>query len=395
MTTTIRYHNNSDDDGDDDVIERRSMNQHWKSKRKRWNWFRNDSTNVNSGDHHIMSGDSTGSSYSSGGAKREFLNLLRMNAKDRSLKRTILNIMRAKRVFQQSYGIVLPILFIVGLSLSSLLFPLEGDFHFSGLFSIPWWFLPVLFLSLPSYLLILLSVLIDPFLLTYMRDRCYHVLGTQLRSESNLETVKSMNLLVWSLSWIPTSLVCIFLKDKFWPHVSYGASLSPIFAMFCILLLVPPIIWMDQHRRGVLVFKENMSVFVVYCLCAVISLFVVIQFGLISGKLDGTITVKWGTIFIPVWLMLTVLIHLCPITCFLSVRGNSEFFAGLSFGSCIMCVGVLPLTIFMILLSMKLDNVIQLQLFHMFLPLYVFEIVLLFLLLMFGLPGIQDGLPEM
>ena len=153
-------------------------------------------------------------------------------------------------------------------------------------------------------------------------------------------------------------------------------------------------IWFNRYKRGILNFQQNISVFIVYCLCAVISLFIVVQFGLISGKLDGTIDYTWGSIFIPIWLMLTVIIHLCPITCFLSVRGNSEFFAGLSFGSCIMCIGVLPLTIFMILLSLKLDNKIHLQWFHLFLPLYVFEIVLLLLLLVFGLPGIQEGLPD-
>ncbi len=326
-----------------------------------------------------------------GGLRKEFLELLRKNVNDKNIKKKIDQVITTKKLFQKSYGIILPLLFFIGLCLCSILVPLqESQYSYLP----PWW-APFLFISLPSYLLIVLSILIDPFLLNPIKDNYYHVLGTQLYFPGDSETMKSVNLLVWSLGWIPTSLLCIFLKLRLWSNISFSIALIPLFTMCAILLLVPPIIWYSSYMRGKLAFHENLSVFVVYCLCAVIGLFIVIQFGLIAGKLDGTILGTWGVVFIPIWLLFIVVIFSCPLTCFLSLKSNSEFFAGLSFGSCIICSGILPLMTFMILLSLKLDNFLQIEWIYMFIPLYIFEGIGLFILCIFGLSAARDGyLPE-
>lgn len=325
--------------------------------------------------------------------KQQYIELLRMEASDKHIKRKIDHLMTVKKLFQISYAAILPFLFFIGLCVCSILVPM----HLSGFQSaiLPMWYTPFMMLSLPCYLLTVISLFLDPFLLSYIKRRYYSSLGTQSVYVGDIDFVKSVNLFVWSFSWIPLSIVCVVLKvHTLYDFVNYRMTFSPVFFTCVVLILAPPIIWLYKFNRGRLVsLTENRSVFTVYIWSTIVNIFIVIQFGLISGKLDGTIPATWGGVFTPMWLLFIVVILLCPVTCIITVTSNSEFFAGLSVGSCVMCSCVIPLLTFMILLSLKLDQSIAIQWGVLFMPLYIFELFITLFAALLMVNVFREGIP--
>jgi hypothetical protein len=310
-------------------------------------------------------------------------------AKHITYSRKIEAVNRTQQVFRCSYGLIFPFFFFLGLFLTSILVPLllDGTIDYDRYMFLT--SIPFLAISFPSYLMIAFGVVLDPVLLNHFKRQYHQVLGRKRSWYGDIDMIKAVNLFVWSMSWLPFCIACVYMKVLMFPDAGYRLCFLPVFLCCVLVIIVPPIVWLTKlFRRQSLV--QDHSSFFVYTCCAVLNLFVVIQTGLIAARLDSPSwslarhlpnavhDFDWGAIFTPIWMLFAIVFLGCPVACCSSIFGDSEFCGGMAYISCVSQCLMLPLEIFMIMFTVLLDGAASFAFIYAFVPLFIFEALVLY-----------------
>jgi hypothetical protein len=271
------------------------------------------------------------------------------------------------------YPTTIIVSFLIGLIYLSILAPLTLDGAIDTtpnnlwLISTPLWFLFVL----PILLFIFHFILVE--ILRQIAPRCTAVDETSIFFEHDILNMFPISM--GTVIWIPMIFLCSNLRMLIGiTPQSFRVSFIPlhIIAFLYVIVPIPVMLYYGRKKR-----RRQFTSFVVYCASSFINIFVSLQTGLISGKLDQAIDTYWMVILIPTIVLLLILmsslfIYLAILAPIMSCKyrwhehwySTPHFLIGTA-------VAVLPFLFSIILFSLRLDLFITIPYIYCFIPLYV------------------------
>ncbi|KAL0488007.1 F-box protein [Acrasis kona] len=185
------------------------------------------------------------------------------------------------------------------------------------------------------------------------------------------------------LAWVPIMFLGLYLRlliVPFFPNsnMSFRLAFVPVYLYTAVYIAAPLYTMVQWSLLRKPLMKWSLGCYIVG---VIINVLVSIQCGLISGKLDSSLDSYWSSIFTPMWLVHALLLLFPGVCCLEAVHPWRLRFVKVGAVMAVCEIFLLPVQIWLILFSLRLDSFISVSFVATFIPLYV----IIFILLLIGL----------
>lgn len=301
------------------------------------------------------------------------------------------------------YGLLLPVIFIIGLIILTILLPIviDGSIQFNQTNSF-WIFVIFTIFCLVTYLLIAFGVGIDSYLFSYLKKYYYEKKAELLNSqdvfieETDHDSRSSANEFVWGVAWLPLSIFCLLIKGWLFPQLQFTVAFIPVYLLSVIYTCLNPFTIIEYIR----LIKEggfSLAGVFTHLLMITINIWISLQLLFIGLRLDQTVNMNWGIVFIPTWIIL-VTIFMCslPSCTILAASTNSSSVIGWVLLFMIVPCLLGPIILFFIILTIRLEGIFfGFSYFFIFIPCIFCEMVFCFCLCICSIVSLGNGFYSM